>query len=252
MLMSKKYGFLFVHIYKNAGISITTALTPYAATPGQLRVERALGRFGLSYLDPRVIRRSSSTRDWVSNGMNNVFERLTFLSDHPQPAPAHATASEIIAKIGRDAFDSSFSFGIVRNPWDWQVSLYRFAFESVLDLPLLAAYARGLRPVRKTYSGFESFADYIRWRCTDDVHLQKDFLFSEGGEQLVDFVGRFERLDDDFRTICDRIGIPATLPKLNESSKGTPYRDYYTPETIEMVRQTFAPDIELFGYEFDG
>jgi hypothetical protein len=252
MLMSREHRFLFVHIYKNAGISITTALMPYAATPAQLRVERAFGRLGLSYLDPRVIRRSSSARDWLSNGMNNVFERLTLLPDHPQPAPAHATASEIIAKIGRDVFASCFSFGIVRNPWDWQVSLYRFAFESVLDLPPLAAYARRLGPMRKTYSRFESFADYIRWRCTEDVHLQKEFLFSEGGEQLVDFVGRFERLNDDFAMICDRIGIPATLPKLNESSKESSYQDYYTPETIELVRQVFAPDIELFGYEFDG
>jgi Sulfotransferase family len=251
MLMSKRYSFLFVHIYKNAGISITTALMPYAATPAQLRVERALGRLGLSYLDPRVIRRSSSARDWVSNGMNNVFERLTFLPDHPQPAVPHATASEIIAKVGRDAFDSCFSFGIVRNPWDWQVSLYRFALERVLDMPLLAARARRLGRERKIYSRFESFEDYIHWRCTEDVELQKDFLFSEGGEQLVDFVGRFEKLDDDFRTICDRIGIPATLPRLNESSKGTAYQDYYTPETIELVRRTFAPDIELFGYEFD-
>jgi hypothetical protein len=251
MVMSRKYGFLFVHIYKNAGISITTALMPYAATPTQLRVERALGRLGLSYLDPRVIRRTSSAGDWISNGMNNVFERLTFLPDHPQPAPAHAKASEIIAKIGRDAFDSCFSFGIVRNPWDWQVSLYRFALESVLDLPLVAVHARRLGSIRKTYAKFESFDDYIRWRCTEDVHLQKDFLFSKDGEKLVDFVGRFERLDDDFRTICDRIGIPARLPRLNESSKSRSYQDYYTPETIELVREAFAPDIELFGYDFD-
>jgi sulfotransferase famil protein len=245
------HRFLFVHIYKNAGISITTALMPYAATPSQLRVERALGRLGLSYLDPRVIRRSSSARDWISNGVNNLYERLTFLPDHPQPAPAHATASDIIAKIGREAFDACFSFGIVRNPWAWQVSMYQFAIESVLDLPALAVHARRLNSVRQTYSKFESFDDYIHWRCTEDVNLQKDFLFSRSGEQLVDFVGRFERLDSDFRTICERIGIPATLPRLNESAKGKPYQDYYTPETIELVRRAFTPDIEAFGYDFD-
>jgi hypothetical protein len=252
MVMSRRHSFLFVHIYKNAGISITTALMPYAATPAQLRVERAFGRLGLSYLDPRVIRRTSSARDWISNGVNNVYERLTFIPDHPQPAPAHAHASEIIEKIGRDAFDSCFSFGIVRNPWDWQVSMYQFAIESVMDLPLVAVHARRLGSVRKIYSRFESFDDYIRWRCTEDVHLQKDFLFSQDGEQLVDYIGHFETLDVDFRTICDRIGIPASLPKLNESSsKGASYQDYYTPETVELVRRTFAPDIEAFGYDFD-
>lgn len=249
--MSRRHGFLFVHIYKNAGISITTALMPYAATPAQLRVERAFGHLGLSYLDPRVIRRSSSARDWISNGVNNLYERLTFLPDHPQPAPAHATASEIIAKIGRDAFDACFSFGIVRNPWDWQVSMYQFALESVLDLHPLAVRARRKGSVHETYSRFESFDDYIHWRCTEDLNLQKDFLFSKDGEQLVDFVGRFESLDHDFRTVCDRVGIPATLPRLNESSTRPSYQDYYTPETIELVRRTFAPDIEAFGYDFD-
>lgn len=252
MLLSHRHRFLFVHIYKNAGISITTALMPFAATPGQLRVDRLLNRLGLSYLYPRVIRKQSSVGDWVSNGMNNVFERLTFLDSHPQPVhDPHVTASEIIAKIGRETFDSCFSFGIVRNPWDWQVSLYRFALETVVDLPPVMAYLRGLGSERRTYVPLGSFDEYIRWRCNQDVHLQKEFLFSEDGEQLVSFVGRYESLDADFRTICERIGIDATLPRMNESSRQMPYQEYYTPETIELVRRAFAPDVEQFGYEYE-
>jgi sulfotransferase famil protein len=252
MLMSRKHRFLFVHIYKNAGISITTALLPFAATERQLRLDRILNQVGLSYLNPRVIRRSSSVRDWISNGMNNVFERMTFMREHPQPVhDPHLGASEIIAKIGRDTFDAYYSFGIVRNPWDWQVSLYRFALETVLDLPPLLAYARGLGPERHTYLKLTSFDDYIRWRCTEDVHTQESFLFSSDGEQLVDYIGKYENLEADFRTICDRIGINATLPKLNESSTRRRYQEYYTPETVELVRKAFASDIELFGYEFE-
>src|ERR671918_1543503 len=153
MLMSRKYRFLFVHIYKNAGISITSALMPFAATDSQLRADRILNHLGLSYLYPRVIRRDSSVQDWISNGLNNVFERLTFLKNHPQPVhDAHVTASEIISEIGRDTFDSCYSFGIVRNPWDWQVSLYRFAVDTVVDLPAIRAHFRGLRPERRTYT----------------------------------------------------------------------------------------------------
>jgi Sulfotransferase family len=252
MLLSHRHRFLFVHIYKTAGISISTALIPYAATEGQLRLDRRFNRLGLSFLYPRVIRRDSSVRDWVSNVMNNVFERLTFLDEHPQPVrDPHATASEIISTIGRERFDSCYSFGIVRNPWDWQVSLYRFALETVMSLPRTAAYVRGLAPERRTYSGLKSFDDYIRWRCAEDVHLQKEFLFSDDGEQLVTFIGKYERLDEDFREICSAIGIDASLPRLNESAAHTRYQEYYTPETIELVREAFADDIEVFGYEFD-
>ena len=33
MLISHRHRFVFVHIYKTAGISIVTALIPFAATP---------------------------------------------------------------------------------------------------------------------------------------------------------------------------------------------------------------------------
>jgi len=253
MLLSREHGFLFVHIYKTAGISVTTALMPFAATKRQLAVERNLNRVGLSFLTPLVIRRGSSPRDWVSNGLNNVFERMTFLNAHPQPVhDAHRTASYIAAQIGIEEFRSYFSFGFVRNPWDWQVSLYRFAQETVVDMRPLLAHARGLGPERRIYTKLGTFDEYIRWRCTEDVILQKDFLFSTSGEQLVSFIGRYERIPADFREICQRIGIEAELPRLNESPvKSRPYQEYYTPETIELVRRAYAADIEQFEYDFE-
>jgi hypothetical protein len=239
MLISKKYRFIFVHIYKNAGISITTALTPFAATPGQINLDNFLRKFGASYLYPLVIKDNSSPQEWVSNILNNLYERMTFLSQHPQPIYNHASASEIISKIGKETFNSYFSFGVVRNPWGWQVSLYHFGLESTLH------------PQRKLFRSFGSFETYLRWRCKDDVHFQKDFLFSKGDEQLVSFIGRYENLEMDFQKICKNIGIDAALPTLNQSLKRRQYQEYYTPDTIQLVRNAFAPDIELLGYDFE-
>jgi hypothetical protein len=253
MLLSREHKFLFVHIYKTAGISVTTALMPFAASRRQLAVERTLNRVGLTYLNPIVIRRGSSPGDWVSNGLNNVFERMTFLDAHPQPVhDAHRTASEIAAEIGEDEFRSYFSFAFVRNPWAWQVSLYRFAQETVVDMRPFLARARGLGPELRIYSKLSSFDEYIRWRCAEDVHLQREWIFAPDGEQLVTFVGRYERLAADFADVCTRIGIDAELPRLNESpTKPRPYQEYYTPETIELVRRAFAADIEHFEYDFE-
>ena len=239
MLISDKYEFIFVHIYKNAGISITTALMPFAATPGQINLDNFLRKFEVSYLYPLVIKNNSSPQEWASNILNNLYERMTFLSHHPQPVYNHASATEIISKIGKERFDSYFSFGIVRNPWDWQVSLYRFMLESITH------------PKRKLIMKLGSFDNYIRWRCEVDVRYQKDFLFLENGEQQVDFIGKYENLEADFQEICRHIGISAKLPKLNQSTKNKSYQEYYTAETIELVRKTFAPDIDLFGYDFE-
>lgn len=156
----------------------------------------------------------------------------------PQPFFKHAKASEIIAKVGKDVFESYFTFAFVRNPWDWQVSLYKYMLRDEGHFQ------------HQRIKGFRDFDEYIRWRCANEVRFQKDFVFSTEGEQLVDFIGKYERLDDDFQAICSRLGISATLAKLNVSNT-KPYQDYYNEETIDLVRRAFEPDISLFGYDFE-
>ena len=208
MLISSRKKFIFIHIYKTAGNSILAALLPHAAGRMQLLATSALRRLRLT----------------------PPFE--------PQCYPDHITAAELVARIGRESFDRYFSFAIVRNPWDWQVSLYHFAVKHPAHFQ------------HKLFKGFENFDAYIRWRCTLQGQHQKDFIYSAEGEQLVDFVGRLENIDRDFATICSRIGIPeTTLPVLNVSNT-KPYRSFYSDETAEMVGKTFATDIALFGYEF--
>ena len=65
----------------------------------------------------------------------------------------------------------------------------------------------------------------------------------------MDFVGRFENLEADFKTICDKVGITASLPHINKSDRRG-YRDYYDPETRDITARLYAEDIERFGYTF--
>ena len=206
-MISKKGQFIFIHIYKNAGTSITNALMPFAANKWQRIASLLFRKFNIS------------------------------TQIDPQPFHGHITADELIKTIGREVFESFFSFAIVRNPWDWQVSLYTFMLKNTTHHQ------------HDLVKNFVSFDEYIRWRCAEDVRFQKDFIYSENGELLVDFVGRFERIDADFKSICSHIGISASLPKLNVSCS-KPYQEYYNKDTRDLVRRTFDSDITLFGYDF--
>ena len=206
MLISYKKKFIFIHIYKNAGTSITTALTPFAMNKWQRGLGRVLSKFNISL---------ATAQQYAS----------------------HIRAFELIDEMGKDVFKSFFSFAIVRNPWDWQVSLYTYALKEP------AHHQHDL------IKNLGSFDKYIEWRVANEVRFQKDFIYSKDGEQLVDFIGRFERLEEDFQTICSRIGIAASLPKLNVSNEQS-YQHYYTDRTMKLVKDAFEPDISIFGYTF--
>jgi hypothetical protein len=84
------------------------------------------------------------------------------------------------------------------------------------------------------------FMPQSRWICDDD------------GRVLVDFVGRFERLEADFAEVCRRLGRTAELPHLKKSSEGSGSRALYDRESAAIVEEVFAEDLERFGYRFEG
>ncbi len=80
---------------------------------------------------------------------------------------------------------------------------------------------------------------------------QLDYLIDLRGNQIVDFVGRYESLQTDFDHCCERIGLPKqALPHRRRADDRAAYRDYYDEKTKALVEQHFAADIKAFGYEF--
>lgn len=158
----------------------------------------------------------------------------------------HLTAQELREKLGDDRWESRYTFSFVRNPWDRAVSLYHFRVKTNQT-------GLGDHPI--------PFADWARacFRDRDPRFLNKpkmfapqtDWLAGPNGEIDVDFVGRFERLSDDFEVVCEAIGRDGlSLPHLKSSSRGD-YRSYYDIDAIDAVGDAFASDIATWGYAFD-
>ncbi|SNS77878.1 sulfotransferase family 2 domain-containing protein [Tropicimonas sediminicola] len=158
-----------------------------------------------------------------------------------------------LALTGRE-FREFFKFTFVRNPWDRVHSAYRFLKAGGLVPEDAARAERIIVP-------FPDFDAFLRgfiaggdiWSA---VHFRPQHAFvclTGRSAPAVDFVGRYERLEDDYRHVCDRIGVEARLARLNPTggSEGD-YRRAYSDATAEIVARAYARDVELFGYSFDG
>ncbi|MEZ4888879.1 MAG: hypothetical protein R3E32_29400 [Chitinophagales bacterium] len=79
---------------------------------------------------------------------------------------------------------------------------------------------------------------------------QKDFLTNENDELDLDFLGRFEALEDDYQKICGIIGVNNKLKHKNQSLPVYNYVDYYEKDLIDLVADFYKKDIEAFNYSF--
>lgn len=218
MLLSLRRNFLFVHIAKTGGTSVREALDRE-----RWREPWALARF--------------------------LCSRLSALSGHRLGVklPRHARAIAAREMLPRELYDRLFKFAFVRNPWDLQVSSFH--------------HIRRERPhLLGPHQDFEAFLRHkldparpYQYHMDTSIELQSDYVIDLHGQVIVDFVGRYERLEEDFAEACRRIGIP--VPPLPHRRRATDrehdYRRYYTPETRALVAERFQPDVEMFGYRFD-
>ncbi len=156
----------------------------------------------------------------------------------------HQTALEKRRNLGPVEWEKRFSFSIVRNPWDRVVSHYHYRFEAQQG-GLTADEINFNDWVRQTY-GKRNPKFFNRPKF---FMPQLDWISDEDGEVMVNAIYRFENLEEDFKLICRKIDLKASLSHLRSSRRG-PYRDYYKDDTRALIESWFKCDIRHFGYTF--
>ena len=167
----------------------------------------------------------------------------------------HRTYKHFMFVYGEENFNNYFKFTFVRNPYDRLYSAYTFLKKG------------GMNEVDKRFnneilSNYKTFEELVMKGLKDENILNLDlwthfypqyqFIYSPELELMVDFVGRFENLNEDYEKIREKIGTGEPLKHLNKTKdkKENDYREVYTPDMAEKVAEVYKKDIELFGYSF--
>jgi len=131
-----------------------------------------------------------------------------------------------------------FKFAFSRNPWDRMVSCWK-------------------NRAAQKYSNFKDFV-YNHQEMIDSGntsfhwHVMPQCLHvcNDEGDIIVDYIGRFENLQEDINNILELLDLePSEVPHKNKTSHKN-YREYYNKETIRRVEDLFWKDIEMFEYEY--
>jgi len=213
MPISHKHKLIFVHIPKTAGSSVEASLGI-----------RGVDNHGSVTPSKDILFGSKEFK---------IFSRI-FHHDVYQ----HKSLPQIKRIVGQRIFKEYFKFAFVRNPYDRVVSDYCWHNTKMTFKDFL------LKQVKPRKNQLLQRGPY-----DDHFYDQHKFICDKKGKILVDFLGRFENLDEDFHKLCRLRRLNLTLGEVN-GRKRNHYRTYYDSETKRICYQIYQKDFELFGYDF--
>jgi hypothetical protein len=140
-----------------------------------------------------------------------------------------------------EQYRTYFKFTFVRNSWSRAVSWYKNVIRDDIQGRCLG--------IDKDCT-FEEFVK-VYLDKTWALRSQLFWLRNYCGDLPLDFVGRFEHLDQDFARVCERLDISdASLPELI-ISESKHYTSYYNNELVGIIAKKYKEEIALFGFEYE-
>ncbi len=222
-IINNSYRFVFVHVPKAAGTSVTAALgvlTNYCDQEigGTVFGEEIQGaylkRFGLA---------------------------------------KHSTAAEIRSLIGAVTWNRYFTFSFVRNPFTRAASTYNF----------LRKWPGPTNSFIERMRAFQSFDDYVLSDIWDEGHGPDQIFRPQAywlreafnSKLLPSFVGKLETLGEDLRHILDVIDAPThikeriQIPHANQSGgDGSAQGISERPKVLNRILEKYSIDFDQFDY----
>lgn len=253
MIISHSKKFLFLHCRKTAGTYVSSLLYNFLEKNdlvlGTLEDIYNSNKFKIrNHLDFLKIKNINYTYKSLIKTLHNRKNYGFFINNFYKQKyfktyinPPHMPYSQV-AKIFPEC-KNFFKFCFVRNPYDYAVSDYLWRTKNLKKSDNL------------------SFFDYLNIKLSSSNHkiIPKPNtnwpIYTIQNKVEVDFVGKFENLDNDLRIIFSKLNLdPKCLNTINKPMKKNLYRDayrsYYTKKEKLLVEKLHHHEIEKFQYEF--
>ena len=213
-MISRTKNFLFIHVPKTGGNSVSTALQTYT----DIQFMEANSPKGLGV----------SENFWPIDPIYGSIK--------------HFSVDKWSELLGESISDY-FLFGTVRNPIDRAISLYFFMKQTFIHKQI-SWLEDNSEDARDRFSKSE-FCKFLH----SGVPSQLSFLNSSAGLDI--HLMRYERLVDDFAAVCRKLGLNDTsLPVIN-ASRRPPLKHLLDARTQKLLVEVFEDDFRSFGYVYE-
>lgn len=177
-------------------------------------------------------------------------------------AGGHTQVGGYLNIFGASTFNKYYKFAFVRNPWDRIFSAFNHYVNGASKFPTDNNWEVEYLFYQDHLSHLKSFEEFVMDWLNEErvlnsaIHFIPQHLMITLPENrdniLVDFLGRFENIDEDYKKICNKLNIPEKeLEHINISNTNNqPFFQMYTKEMIDKIAVLYAKDIELFQYSF--
>ncbi len=231
-MISHKHKCIFIHIPKTAGTSIETAFGHFDNWSPQKAIS---DREGQDHRTVRMLQNPFSHLKAFAS-QENIVEFLKSIKYRYQK---HSNINNQLT-VTPEQYRSYFKFTVIRNPWDRVFSCYRNIMKDKIHRNDIGA-TKDL-----------SFNQFVSRHL--DTYLLKPqtyWIKNYSGKVDLDYICRFENLNEDFVEVCQRLNVQNIQLPHKLKNKKRDYRQEYDHKSILLVEQKYQEEIEMFNYTFD-